>query len=426
MKQYLIDKKEDIKNLSVKKREIRFLKTKSIVQAVIGPRRAGKSFSLFYFMKSQKLKDEDFVFVNFEDDEIKKLQEREKKKLVQFHVEIYGKEPKYVFLDEIQNLKNWEPFVYSLYEKKRYCIFMTGSSSKLLSKEIATQLRGRALPRVILPLNFREYLELKRIKLHYPLSTLSISKIKNTLMNFLSHTGFPQVVIDGLNPKVFLKEYTDLVIFRDIVERYKVTNIHSLRFLMTSMLSSISNEFSINKVFNDLKSIGVKIGKGTLYDYTAYLEDVMFSFLVKKFYFSEKKSMLSIPKVYVCDVGLPNYLVSTKISENIGRNMENVVFLELKRREIEGGPSVFYFKDYQQNEVDFVLKEGLEVGRLIQVTYASSRDEIERREVKSLIKASDELKCKDLLVITWDYEGEEIINNKKVKFVPLWKWLLSF
>ena len=129
-----------------------------------------------------------------------------------------------------------------------------------------------------------------------------------------------------------------------------------------------------------------------------------------------------MPKVYINDVGLAyNY---SEFSENLGRLMENLVFLELKKLELGNIIEVYYWKDYQQREVDFVVREGVKVKELIQVTYATGRDEIEKREIKGLLKASKELKCKNLLVITWDYEDKEEIKGREIKFIPLWRWLL--
>ncbi len=145
---------------------------------------------------------------------------------------------------------------------------------------------------------------------------------------------------------------------------------------------------------------------------------------MKKFYFSEKKSALSIPKVYLCDLGLANFLAGTKFSEDIGRAMENAVFIELKKRELFGEINLFYFKT-NEYEVDFVIKEGMKIKQLIQVTYANEKDEIERREINSLIKASKSLKCNNMLVITWDFEGKETVHGKEIRFIPLWKWLLE-
>ena len=424
LREYLVTKKKEIEQLDVKEREKEILQTKSVATSIIGPRRAGKSFFLFYIIKKKKLEENDYVYVNFEEDEVKHFKREEKVNVIKYHVEEYGKEPSYLFFDEIQNLKRWESFVYSLIEKKRYYIFLTGSSSKLLSKEIATQLRGRTLSQTIFPFNFREYLSLHNLKIPKHLSSYDVSKIKANLKDYLRFSGFPQILIDRLPPKQFLKEYVDLVVFKDIVERYGIENLFAIRYLIQKEISNFSKEFSINKVYNELKSQGIKIGKGTLYSYSVYLEDVMFGFLLKKFSFSEKETMLSVPKVYLCDHGIPNFSL-TRFSIEFGRLMENLVFTELKQQEFERKIDLFYFKDYQQHEVDFVIKQGLRVNQLIQVTYASGLDEIEKRELRSLVKAGELLQCKDLLVITWDLEDQIEFKDKTIKFIPLWKWLLK-
>jgi len=189
--------------------------------------------------------------------------------------------------------------------------------------------------------------------------------------------------------------------------------------------AQFATELSINKIYNELKSEGIKVGKSVLYSYFSYLEDVMFSFLLKRFSFSEKQSILSVPKIYLCDHWFTNFLISTKSSEDFGRLMENSVFLELKKSGLENkNLSIFYFKS-NEGEVDFVIKESFDVKQLVQVTYANSRDEIENREIRSLIKAAELLKCNDLIVITWDYDEEGKIDGRKVKFIPLWKWFLE-
>jgi len=128
-------------------------------------------------------------------------------------------------------------------------------------------------------------------------------------------------------------------------------------------------------------------------------------------------------KVYLCDTGLARIM---KFSRDFGKRMENVVFLELLRKTNEKPlMEIFYWKDYQGKEVDFVIKEGLKIRQLLQVTYANERDEIKERKIKGLVKASELLKCKDLVCITWDFEGEKEVKGKKIKFVPLWKWLLG-
>ena len=426
MKEYLIDKKEDIKRLEVVERKFEAKPTKDFAIAIIGPRRAGKSFTCYYLIKKWNLKDEDYLFVNFEDDEIRNMEREKIVKCIQAHTEIYGREPTYLFFDEIQNLDNWQSFIYSLVEKKRYFIFITGSSSKLLSKEIATQLRGRSLSRVIFPFSFEEFLIFSKFQIKEIYSTIEIAKIKNYLTDYLKRGSFPQVVLGEIDGKTFAREYVNVVLYKDLVERFKIENIDAARFLLYSIIENFSKEFSVNNVFRQMKQKKMEVSNKVLYNYLSYIQEVFFSFLVKKFYYSYRKSELSIPKVYLNDVGIASNFSRYAFSENIGRLMENLVFLELKKLELENKiDCVYYWKDYQQNEVDFVLKEGLEVKQLVQVTYASGKDEIDKREVRSLLKASELLKCNDLLIITWDYEDNIKVNDKLIKYIPLWKWLIS-
>ncbi|RLJ07529.1 MAG: AAA family ATPase [Candidatus Aenigmatarchaeota archaeon] len=422
MKKYLVDKKEEIKELEVLDRFIKMEISKEFVNAVIGPRRAGKSFFMFNTIRKLGMRDDDYLFVNFEDDEIKSMEREEITRCIQTHIEIYGKQPRYLLFDEIQNMERWQSFIYSLSEKKRYSIFITGSSSKLLSREITTQLRGRSLNVVVFPFSFREFLSVKGFKFKRIYSSYDEAKIKNHLREYLRSGGFPQVVLKKTYGKTFFREYLNVVLYRDLIERYKIENMDVARFLLYSAIQSFTTEFSIHKIFRQLKQ-KTEVSNKTVYTYSAYLEEVFFAFFLRKFYFSYKKSLLSMPKIYINDTGLASNLIS--FSSDTGKFMENLVFLELKKKELNNIFEIFYWKDYQGREVDFVVKEGLKVKQLIQVTYASGRDEIEKREIRSILKASKELGCKNLLIITWDFEGEEILERQKVRFVPLWKWLLG-
>lgn len=257
-----------------------------------------------------------------------------------------------------------------------------------------------------------------------PLPTTSDeNQIKNNLRKYMEFGGFPDIVFDNKIADRFFKEYLDLVLFRDIIERYNIKNIFIIKFLIRSMLASFSKQASVNSTFNTLKSQGIKVSKKTLYNYTSYLEDSFFAFFLKKFSYSVKDTQGSLPKVFINDTGLITSLISG-FSENFGRLMENIVFLELKRAQSENPAlEVYYYKN--GIEVDFVLKEKLEIKQLIQVCYDLEDPDTKKREIKALIKASTELKCSDLLVINWDREEEEIIENKKVVYLPLWKWLLK-
>jgi hypothetical protein len=211
---------------------------------------------------------------------------------------------------------------------------------------------------------------------------------------------------------------------RDVVERYRVKNTKILRMFLGSMLSSFSNEFSIHKFFNWLKSQGIKASKNTLYNYFQYFDDAFIIMPLRKFSHSLREVEQSLPKVYPIDTGLIAQF-EPKFS-NTGRLMENVVGIELLRRQYLNPLSEFYYwKGSQGNEVDFVLKEGMQVKQIIQVCYDIEDYDTKRREIRALLKASEDLKCKNLLILTWDFEDKEAHQNKTIKFESLWKWLLA-
>lgn len=427
MRKYLLDKKEDLKRIRVEERSIDFKFTKNFCTSVVGPRRAGKTYSLFdLILNKEKLREEDYLFLNFEDAEIKSMDKKEIIKVIPYHYEIYSREPSFLFFDEVQAFPGWESFIYSLFEKKRYHIFITGSSSKLLPREIATQLRGRSLPLYVLPFSFKEFVRLKEIEIKKIYSTLEESALRNLLRTYLKLGGFPDVELGNVDPGLFFRDYTKVVVARDVIERFKVRNPFFVELLADCMIPSFSKEFSIHKIFRDFKSRGMRISKKTLYLYSSALEESFFCFLLKKFSFSIRETLLSIPKIYINDPGLISHSSASGLEENIGRLMENVVFLELKRKQNEKPLlETFYWKDYASGEVDFVVKEGPTVSQLIQVSYASGKDEIEKREIRSLLKASEQLKCGNLLLLTWDFEDELKADTKVIKCLPLWRWLLE-
>ena len=417
---YMIDKKENIRALKVFSRtSIKF--TENFVNVLIGPRRAGKTY-FFYdlILNVLKLKDEEFIFIDFEDSVLVDINLNDFMEAINLHEEYYKEKPKYLFFDEIQSVNKWEEAIRTIFETKRYIIFLSGSSSKVLSKEIATSLRGRALSHSILPLSFKEFLNFKKFENKDFYSSSETNKIKNYLREYLKYGGFPSIVIEKEIADRFFKEYLDLVVFRDVIERHRIKNVFIIKFLIKNMISSFAKEFSIHNIFNILKSQNIKVSKKTLYEYALYLEDAFFSFFLRKFSYSMKNIELSIPKVFINDTGLINFS-SISFSENIGKIMENAVFLELLRREEE----IFYFKAGTKEEADFVVKEGRKIKKIVQVCYDFSGLKTKKRETDSLIKASNELKCNNLLIITWDYETEEKIKGKKIKLVPFWKWLLK-
>ena len=298
IKGYLIDKKQDIDALDIRARDLKLEPTINFITSIIGPRRAGKTYLIYEFIKEKQLKPEEYLFINFEDEDTISFRREDLLKSPYLSKETYGKEPNYLFFDEVQNLKEWERLVYTLYEKKRYRIVITGSSSKLLSREIATSLRGRALTSTIFPLSFAEVLKAKNISLSLPLPSEKTSGIKYELSNYLINGGFPDIVFDNAKPVQFFRQYLDLVVFKDLTERFGIRNIYVVKLLMNSILSAFGKEFSISKQYKTFKSMGINISQKTVYSYAQLFEDSFFLFfrsslfhLVEKIFFIHKKSI---------------------------------------------------------------------------------------------------------------------------------------
>ncbi|MHA1829332.1 MAG: ATP-binding protein, partial [Candidatus Heimdallarchaeaceae archaeon] len=297
---------------------------------------------------------------------------------------------------------------------------ITGSNSQLLSGEPATALTGRYISFELFPFSFREYLTYNDVKITgiSIYSTKKISRIKNLLTKFLKIGGLPEAYLFGR--EIIVKIYGD-IIEKDIIKRLKIRKRIALKELAQYLISSSACEITFRKLSHilDIKDIH------TIKNWIDGLREAYLVILLERFSPKLKQQVIAPKKVYTIDNGIIN-TIGFKISENLGKTIENLVAIELFRRHSYWYPEweIFYFKDYQRHEVDFVVKEGLRVKQLIQVTYASGTDEVDRRELKALIKASELLKCKDLLVITWDLEDEMEFKGERIKFMPLWKWLL--
>lgn len=401
------------------------LKVRKIV-VVTGFRRSGKTFLIFSLIKKllKKKNRENVIYINFEDERIPPKTEF-LTQLLSTIKETFGHPPEFLFLDELPAIPNWNQWLRRIYDKERINLFVTGSSSKISSEEIPTGLRGRCLEEKIYPLSFGEFLNFKDIKVDFKnLDYLENqrAKVMKGLDEYLYFGGMPEVVLmDKTKKKELLRQYFSAVVRRDIAERFKIKNKEGLRSLLQLLLNSTS--FSINRLCNNLKSTGLKIGKTTISRYISYIENSYFMESVPIFSYKIKDQMRLSRKNYFIDNGFINTL-SLKFSKDFGRLYENLVFWELKRR-FEGS-EIFYWRDEKQREIDFVIKKGLRPELLIQVCYDIGDFETKKRELLSLIKASDKLNCKNLLIITQDFENEEKIKGKIIKFVPLWKWLTSY
>ncbi len=407
------------------------------ILAIIGPRRAGKTYFMFQMIKkllNEGYEKENIVYVDFDDIRLSNLREENYSTFLKVVHELFKERGGriFLFLDEVQNLKKWERWIRTLHNSGKFYIIVSGSSSKLLSKEVATQLRGRYVSKIILPFSFREFLKAKGVKLEYLDAPEVRGRILRYLREYLEFGGFPEVVLeDDEGEKIrLLKVYKETIFYRDIVERHRIRDISGFETFMKVCIESFGKYLSLSKVHNYFRSIGIRKSKRTLWNYLKYLEQAFFLFTLEKF--AKVRERVAQPrKVYASDVGFFN--LSEKVSKEIGIRMENVLFLELLRRTNEKPfLDIYYFKDYQGHEVDFLVKERDRVKELVNVTYANSFDEIDKREYRNLLKAYDLLKKDkpELKIITWDYEDEREISwfgrRGRIKFVPLWKYILQY
>ncbi len=395
------------------------LKTGEII-AIGGIRRAGKSYALLQL--AEKLieagaKERSILIVNFEDYRLEPSLHTLDRIWTLFNQRIFQGKTPCVFLDEIHQVDGWERFVRTLYAKN-IPIVVTGSSSKLLSSEYATLLSGRHIEIEIFPFSFREFLKAKGIEIKEDIELYAKkAELIRILYRYLKTGGFPKVVISG--DKSILKSYFETIIIKDVAERHNIREIDALKRLATFYMLNFSNKTTLRRTSKNLS-----IPFETVRRFSDYLQEACFIKPLSSFSISYKKVERSPKKVYIADTGFVD-IYTSDVSENVGRFMENCVAIELFRRKAFNPSEQLFYFGTREHEIDFVIKEGPRIKQLIQVTYASEMDEIEKRELRSLIKASKLLKCNNLLCITWDYESEEIFKGKKIKFLPLWKWLLS-
>ena len=395
----------------------RYIEYKHVV-ALTGMRRSGKTYLMFQFIQGLLKENPNNVFyINFEDERLSFVDVMDMGFIYETFLELRNPEGRiYFFLDEVQHIKGWEKWVSRMYEKGLK-FFVSGSNASLLSSEYSSALTGRHISFRVFPLSFKEFIGFKSEELLREESFYLPDKrarIKMHLEEFITNGGLPEVVYE--DRKDILQQYFNDILVRDIIFRYRLKFKETLKTLAIYLLTNTS---SLTSLYSLKRAMGER-SINTIKSYVSYLEESFLLFRLPFFSFSVKRQMLNPFKVYATDTGLRN-AVSFQVSSDYGKLYENVVAVELIRR----GKEIYYWRDYEQREVDFVVKEGLNVTHLIQVCYKIEDPKVKKREVKALLKASSELRCQDLHIITKDYEAVE--KDKKglppVKFTPLWKWL---
>ncbi len=388
---------------------IKLLKLK-LPTIITGMRRCGKSSLLKLIFNKLNLNKNDFLYINFNDERLINFNDENFQNILDYIEENNYKKKVYLFLDEIQEVKNWEKWVDRI--KEKFPILITGPNSQLLSSEISTILTGRSLNVNLFPFNFSEYLNYKKIDLtNYLLDTQLQNKIKSHFKEYFSIGGMPKMIIERNN--IILKELYENIIYRDIVRRFNPNLTTSIKEISIYLLSNISSDVSLRTLS---KISGIK-NLGVLSEIFASFEKAFLFFRINKFDYSVKKQIQNPKKVYSIDIGFPNKL-GFKFSKNSGNVLENLVAISFKQR----GFNIYYHRE--KTECDFVIQEKNKITKAIQVCYKLD-DKNKEREIKGLLEAMDKFKLKEGLILTYDDEEEFKMKNEKIKIKPVWKWLLE-
>jgi predicted AAA+ superfamily ATPase len=399
--------------------------------AVVGMRRAGKTFFLHQLRKEQLEKGtprERLPYINFEDERLEGMETGHLTSLVETcyrqHPVLRSRETVTWFFDEIQVVPGWERFVRRLIDSEKVQVFITGSSASLLSREIATALRGRAWEVVVHPFGFAESLRHRDMNVPVQAQALSAperSALERSFLDYLSAGGFPEAQgLDSPTRMQMLNDYVDVAMLRDVVERHSVTNVAGLRWLLRHLMGNAGALFSIEKFYASLKSQGFAISKDTVHNLLAFVEDC---FLVRTVWMearSERQRMVNPRKAYPVDPGLiPVFDRSGR--RNLGHALETTVLVELERR----GAAVTYVRTPSGREVDFLARHRDGSRELIQVCADPADSETMARELLALQEAGDLYKqaTRRLLVLNRDVREPEVPRGVIVQ--PAWLWMLS-
>ena len=376
---------------------------------ITGIRRCGKSFLLKLIKEELSIKEKGYFYINFNDERLVDFSIEDFQKIIDFLNEHNYEEKCFLFIDEIQEVMGWEKWVDRI--KNRYPLFITGSNSRLLSKEISTVLTGRSINLSLTPFNFREFLEARKVKIeNWQLDLKQQSIIRREFEIFLQSGGIPLRVISGNN--IVMKELHENILYRDIIKRFGKL-VRQIKEISVYLMSNPSSLVSLRAVSKMVRIKNTSTVKSILDSF----ESSFLFFFTNKFDYSVKKQVQNPRKVYCIDNG---FLINLgfRLSEDKGKLLENLVAIELKRM----GKEIFYYSD--KNECDFLIREGIKIVNAIQACYELT-EENKEREINGLLEAMKKFKLKEGSILTYNQSDELKVKDKIIKVIPLWKWLLE-
>ena len=433
LKEIILDFQEaDLATGVPRRTEVRVTPGKATV--CIGPRRSGKSTLLFQIIRrllDSGVRRDDILYLNFFDDRLRFLQRDGLSVVPEAYFSLYPEKKNartvYCFFDEIQVVPGWESFVDRVMRTEKCEVYITGSSARMLSREVATQMRGRALSWELFPFSFREFLDFEGIDADGSLSARRRLLIQGAFDRFWDTGGFPEVV--GLDRPLRIKthqEYWSAMLFRDLVERHDVSHPRAVSDLAYRLVDNTASLYSVNRLTGYLKSLGHRVPKAAVSDYLDWFEDAFFLFTVRVFDASAARANANPKKIYCVDHSLVRS-VSSGILVNTGHLLENLTFTALRRVT----PEICYYKSRTGREVDFVARRRDGSRLLVQVCESLADPRTRQREVAALRDAMAELNLRSSVMVTWDGPGRQgqdsriAVDSGAVEVVAAWRFLLD-
>jgi predicted AAA+ superfamily ATPase len=377
------------------------------IVAVVGPRRAGKTFLMLKAAEKLLRSGGQALYISFDEPQLRRLDARKLAEMVRGE---YPSGPVHLFLDEVQEWVEWDSKLRWLHDVGDFHLYVTGSSSALQSSEIPSRLRGRYISKLLLPFSFREVAAAALGSLE-AVTFRERGVLKALLSEYLAWGGFPEVWLYRSREK--LVSLLETMFYRDIAERHRIRDTPVFLELATIALSSYACPVTWHSLRRALKRVGVELDVKTVMSYVEHMRQAYLVFVAKRFTHSEREAAASPKKLYLVD---PAIAMLFERPMDLGRRAENTVYLELVRR----GYEPRYYVTRSGKEVDFAVRRPAGETEVLEVALEDGEE-----HAKKTAEAARELRAREATVITWDLEGEEEVGGRKIRFTPLWKWLLS-
>ena len=394
---------------------------------VVGVRRCGKSTLMELCIErllNAGVSPRQIVWIGFDDERFDQMQTSDFNSILEAYMEMFPDIPvkdAYFFFDEIQRIEGWELFVMRLFKHYSKHIFISGSNADMLSEELNTALRGWPLEYKEYPLSFKEYCQFKGIPTNSYLEQ-DLARLRMTFDAFIHEGGYPEVVLEAsraMKDKL-LQGYFNAMIFRDLIERYNLSNPERIKYLIKRLMAGMTKPASINAIYNDMRSQGRKAAKDDLYELADKTCSIFLMHKVTKFDPSFKKETNALPKYYCVDNGLRQSVLIPGRDDD-GILFENAVFLQLLRHLPESEKICYFLGD---KECDFVIQTETAVKGLVQVCWDMKDDETRNRELDGIREAASLTGCRNMTIVTREQEEEVEDANGTIHVVPAWKWFL--